>query len=175
MIRIRQVKVSLQNDNDNYIKKQISKILKINEKDIIKYSINKKSLDARKKENINYVYEFDVEVKNEKSILSKNKNNDIFITPTEEYKIEIIGTKELTNRPVIIGSGPAGLFCAYILAENNYKPLIIERGACVEERVKIIEEFWRTGKLDKNTNVQFGEGGAGTFSDGKLNTLTKYK
>lgn len=175
MIRIRQVKVSLQNDNDNYIKKQISKILKINEKDIIKYSINKKSLDARKKENINFVYEFDVEVKNEKSILSKNKNNDIFITPTEEYKIEIIGTKELTNRPVIIGSGPAGLFCAYILAENNYKPLIIERGACVEERVKIIEEFWRTGKLDKNTNVQFGEGGAGTFSDGKLNTLTKDK
>ena len=74
MIRIRQVKVSLQNDNDNYIKKQISKILKINEKDIIKYSINKKSLDARKKENINFVYEFDVEVKNEKSILSKNKN-----------------------------------------------------------------------------------------------------
>lgn len=175
MIRIRQVKVSLQNDNDNYIKKQISKILKINEKDIIKYSINKKSLDARKKENINYVYEFDVEVKNEKSILSKNKNNDIFITPNEEYKIEIIGTKELTNRPVIIGSGPAGLFCAYILAENNYKPLIIERGSKVEDRVKIIEEFWRTGKLDKNTNVQFGEGGAGTFSDGKLNTLTKDK
>lgn len=175
MIRIRQIKISLQNDNDNYIKKQISKILKINEKDIIKYSINKKSLDARNKENINYVYEFDVEVKNEKSILSKNKNNDIFITPNEEYKIEIIGTKELTNRPVIIGSGPAGLFCAYILAENNYKPLIIERGACVEERVKIIEEFWRTGKLDKNTNVQFGEGGAGTFSDGKLNTLTKDK
>lgn len=175
MIRIRQIKIYLQNDNDNYIKKQISKILKINEKDIIKYSINKKSLDARKKENINYVYEFDVEVKNEKSILSKNKNNDIFITPNEEYKIEIIGTKELTNRPVIIGSGPAGLFCAYILAENNYKPLIIERGACVEERVKIIEEFWRTGKLDKNTNVQFGEGGAGTFSDGKLNTLTKDK
>ena len=108
MIRIRQIKIYLQNDNDNYIKKQISKILKINEKDIIKYSINKKSLDARKKENINYVYEFDVEVKNEKSILSKNKNNDIFITPNEEYKIEIIGTKELTNRPVIIGSGPAG-------------------------------------------------------------------
>lgn len=175
MIRIRQIKISLQNDNDNYIKKQISKILKINEKDIIKYSINKKSLDARKKDNINYVYEFDVEVKNENSILSKNKNNDIFITPNEEYKIEIIGTKELTNRPVIIGSGPAGLFCAYILAENNYKPLIIERGACVEDRVKIIEEFWRTGKLDKNTNVQFGEGGAGTFSDGKLNTLTKDK
>ena len=175
MIRIRQIKISLQNDNDNYIKKQISKILKINEKDIIKYIINKKSLDARKKDNINYVYEFDVEVKNEKTVLNKNKNNDIFITPNEEYKIEITGTKELNSRPVIIGSGPAGLFCAYILAENNYKPLIIERGSKVEDRVKIIEEFWRTGKLDKNTNVQFGEGGAGTFSDGKLNTLTKDK
>ena len=175
MLRVRQIKISLQNDNDIYIRKQISKNLKINEKDIIDYKINKKSLDARKKDNIMYVYEFDVSLKNEKEILKRNKSNDIFITPNEEYKIEITGTKEFTNRPVIVGSGPAGLFCAYILAENNYKPLIVERGNTVDERVKIIEEFWKTGKLDKNTNVQFGEGGAGTFSDGKLNTLTKDK
>lgn len=175
MLRVRQIKISLQNDNDSFIRKQISKNLKINEKDIVEYKINKKSLDARKKDNIMYVYEFDVSLKNEKEILKRNKSNDIFITPNEEYKIEITGTKEFTNRPVIVGSGPAGLFCAYILAENNYKPLIIERGSKVDDRVKIIEEFWKTGKLDKNTNVQFGEGGAGTFSDGKLNTLTKDK
>ena len=175
MLRIRQIKISLQNDNDNYIKKQILKSLKINEQDIINYKINKKSLDARKKDNLFYVYELDVELKNEEKILTKNKNADILITPNEEYKIEITGTKEFTNRPIIIGSGPAGLFCAYILAENNYKPLVIERGSSVDERVKIIEDFWKTGKLDKNTNIQFGEGGAGTFSDGKLNTLTKDK
>ena len=175
MLRIRQIKISLQNDNDKYIKTQIAKFLKINEKEIITYKINKKSLDARKKDNIVFVYEFDVELENEKKILNVNKNNDILITPNEEYKIEISGTKKIKNRPVIVGSGPAGLFCAYILAEQNYKPLIIERGSMVDERVKIIEEFWSTGKLDKNTNVQFGEGGAGTFSDGKLNTLTKDK
>lgn len=175
MLRVRQIKISLQNDNDNFIRKQISKILKISEQDIIDCKINKKSLDARKKNDIHFVYELDINIKNEIQVLKKNKNDDIFITPNEEYKFKITGTKEIKNRPVIVGSGPAGLFCAYILAENNYKPLIIERGSKVEERVKIIEEFWESGKLDKNTNVQFGEGGAGTFSDGKLNTLTKDK
>ena len=175
MLRVRQIKISLQNDNDNFIKKQISKVLKINEEDILSYKINKKSLDARKKDNIFFVYEFDINIKNEDKVLSKNKSDDIFITPNEDYKIEITGTKEIINRPIIVGSGPAGLFCAYILAENNYNPLVIERGSSVDDRVKIIEEFWKTGKLDKNTNVQFGEGGAGTFSDGKLNTLTKDK
>lgn len=175
MLRVRQIKISLQNDSNNFIRKQISKILKINEQDIIDYKINKKSLDARKKNDIHFVYELDINIKNEKQVLKKNKNDDIFITPNEEYRFKITGTKEIKNRPVIVGSGPAGLFCAYVLAENNYKPLIIERGSKVEDRVKIIEEFWASGKLDKNTNVQFGEGGAGTFSDGKLNTLTKDK
>ena len=76
---------------------------------------------------------------------------------------------------IIIGSGPAGLFCAYLLAELGYQPLIIERGEPVEQRIKNIEHFWQTGELNKESNVQFGEGGAGTFSDGKLNTLVKDK
>lgn len=175
MLRVRQIKIEIQNDNETYIKKQISKTLKTEEHNIVDYKINKKSLDARRKDNIFYVYEFDVNLKNESQVLYKNKSDNIFITPNEEYIIQISGTKQLSNRPVIIGSGPAGLFCAYILAENNYKPLIIERGSSVDERVKIIEEFWSSGKLEPNTNVQFGEGGAGTFSDGKLNTLTKDK
>ena len=108
MLRIRQIKISLQNDNDNCIRKQISKSLRINENDIIEYKINKKSLDARKKDNIMFVYEFDVTLTNENEVLKRNNSDDIFITPNEEYKIEIIGTKEFTNRPVIVGSGPAG-------------------------------------------------------------------
>ena len=85
------------------------------------------------------------------------------------------GTEKLKNRPVIVGFGPAGMFCGYMLAMYGYKPIIVERGSKVDQRLKKIEEFWSTGKLDENSNVQFGEGGAGTFSDGKLNTGIKDK
>lgn len=175
MLRIRQIKVPIDKDNDNFLLTAISKILKVNIKDLSNLTIVKKSLDARKKDNVHYVYEIDIKVSSEDKILKKIKSTDIIKTPDERYIIELTGTEKLENRPVIVGSGPAGLFAAYILAENNYKPLIIERGAPVDERVKIIERFWETGKLDLNTNVQFGEGGAGTFSDGKLNTLVKDK
>lgn len=175
MLRIRQIKVPIDKDNENFLLTAISKILKVNIKDLSNLTIVKKSLDARKKDNVHYVYEIDIKVNYEDKILKKIKSMDIIKTPDERYIIELTGTEKLENRPVIVGSGPAGLFAAYILAENNYKPLIIERGAKVDERVEIIEKFWETGKLDVNTNVQFGEGGAGTFSDGKLNTLVKDK
>lgn len=173
MLRIRQIKIPLNKDNDEFLLLAISKILSVDKKDLSDLVIIKKSLDARKKDNVHYVYEVDIKVNNEDKILKKQKNADIFKTPDENYSIEISGTTPLEERPIIVGSGPAGLFCAYILAEHNYKPIIIERGAPVDERVEIIERFWQTGKLDLNTNVQFGEGGAGTFSDGKLNTLVK--
>ena len=175
MLRIRQIKVPIDKDNEKFLLTAISKILKVNIKDLSNLTIVKKSLDARKKDNVHYVYEIDIKVSSEDKILKKLKSTDIIKTPDERYIIELTGTEKLENRPIIVGSGPAGLFAAYILAENNYKPLIIERGAPVDERVKIIEKFWETGKLDLNTNVQFGEGGAGTFSDGKLNTLVKDK
>lgn len=175
MLRIRQIKVPIDKDNEKFLLTAISKILKVNIKDLSNLTIVKKSLDARKKDNVHYVYEIDIKVLSEDKILKKLKSTDIIKTPDERYIIELTGTEKLENRPIIVGSGPAGLFAAYILAENNYKPLIIERGAPVDERVKIIEKFWETGKLDLNTNVQFGEGGAGTFSDGKLNTLVKDK
>ena len=175
MLRIRQIKLPIEKDNENFLLTAISKILKVSIKDLSNLTIVKKSLDARKKDNVHYVYEIDIKVSSEDKILKKLKSTDIIKTPDERYIIELTGTEKLENRPVIVGSGPAGLFAAYILAENNYKPLIIERGAPVDERVKIIERFWETGKLDLNTNVQFGEGGAGTFSDGKLNTLVKDK
>ena len=176
MIRIRQIKIPIEKDNLHHLKKKISFILKCQETDIKTISISKKSLDARKKPNLFYIYEVDVDVKNEEHLLKKHQSNkDIFLTPEEKYIYPKIGNKKLKHRPIIVGSGPAGLFCAYLLAELGYKPIIIERGEGIEERVKSVEEFWKTGVLNKNSNVQFGEGGAGTFSDGKLNTLVKDK
>ena len=171
MIRVRQVKSSLNSTGDELLK-QLSNKLKIDIDDILGFKINKQSIDAREKENIMYVYEFDVEVKDENKIL-KRKSIDILKTPDEEYIFKITGKEKLNKRPVIIGSGPAGLFCAYIMSKNGYKPLILERGEDIDNRIKTVEKFWRDGILNKESNVQFGEGGAGTFSDGKLNTLVK--
>lgn len=175
MIRIRQVFIEIGNDNEDNIKNKIVGKLKIKREDIISYKINKKSIDARKKNDIHFVYELDVSLKNENNILKKNKSKDIFITPNEEYKFLSTGKAKLNKRPVVVGSGPCGLFIAYMLSEYGYNPIIIERGKSVEERVELVEKFWNEGILDLNTNVQFGEGGAGTFSDGKLNTLVKDK
>ena len=176
MIRVRQVKINVLDDNKDNLIKAISKKIKVNSNDIKYYMIVKKSMDARYKPDLFYIYEVDVSIDNEDEILRKNKkNNDIIITPNEEYMMPIKGDITLTKRPVVVGSGPAGLFCAYLLASMGYKPIVIERGEKVEERIVTVEKFWNTGKLNKESNVQFGEGGAGTFSDGKLNTLTKDK
>lgn len=167
MIRVRQVKVLINND----LKKEIAKKLKININEIKEIKIVKKSIDSRFKPNIYYVYEVDVKVLNEDKIL---KNNDIFKTPIEEYKFIPNGTNKL-NKIIIVGSGPSGLFCGYLLSLYGYKPLIIERGSDVDTRINKVNEFWNNNILDIECNVQFGEGGAGTFSDGKLNTLIKDK
>lgn len=175
MIRIRQIKINIEHNQKDHIINKIAKLLHISKVDIVSYNIVKQSLDARKKDNICYVYELDVQIENEKEVLKKISSKDIFVTPIEKYKFPIHGNKKLKGRPVIVGSGPAGLFCAYLLAENGYHPLIIERGEMIEQRIATVEEFWQTGNLKLNSNVQFGEGGAGTFSDGKLNTLVKDK
>ena len=135
-----------------------------------------KSIDARHKPYISYIYEVDIKVSNEDIILTKNgSNKDILETPDETYKTPKKGNIKLNKRPIIVGSGPAGLFSAYLLVEEGYNPIIIERGEPVDERVKTVEHFWNTGELKENSNVQFGEGGAGTFSDGKLTTGIKDK
>lgn len=171
MIRVRQVKVEVGIDNEETRLQAISKKLKIPKEKIKEYSIKKQSLDARDKNQIYYVYEVDVLIENEQQFLKKNYSSDILPSPDETYFFPKGGEEILKHRPIIVGSGPAGLFCAYLLAENGYKPIIIERGEKVEDRVKTVNQFWETGKLNKESNVQFGEGGAGTFSDGKLNTL----
>lgn len=174
MIRLRQINLKIDAKDDDILK-VCSKKLKINKEEIKKYKIVKQSIDARNKEKIMYSYEIDVEVDNENVILKKNKSKDILKAPEEKYEFKITGKEKMKNRPIIIGAGPAGLFSAYMLAKHGYKPLILERGERVENRVKTVEKFWKEGILNKNSNVQFGEGGAGTFSDGKLNTLVKDK
>ena len=168
MIRIRQVKVPVLKDNYDFILKKICKLLNV--KEVINYIIIKKSIDARDKNNIMFVYEFDVNCLNEDIILNKIKNKDVFKSIVKEYKLNV--TKTINNRPIIVGSGPAGLFCAYMLSTIGLRPIIVERGEKIEDRVKTVEEFFKNNKLNLNSNIQFGEGGAGTFSDGKLNTLT---
>ena len=173
MIKVRQIKIEVTKNNEDNLLKSISKKLKTDISNIENYTIEKLSIDARNKEEIYYVYEVNVNVKNEKEILSKNTNSDVTLTELKKYEIKEKGDLKLNNRPVIVGSGPSGLFAAYILAEEGYKPIIIERGEKIEKRVESVETFWKIGKLNQNSNVQFGEGGAGTFSDGKLNTLIK--
>ena len=175
MIQIDQLKVAVPFDEKNLIKEIASK-LKISEGDILSFNILKKSVDARKKPNLFIVYSLSVELRsNENKILNKLKrDNNVHQYIKKEYSTNLL-KKESSERPIIVGAGPAGLFCAYLLALNGLKPLIFERGKDVEDRTNDILKFWETGILDTASNVQFGEGGAGTFSDGKLNTLVNDK
>lgn len=172
MIRLNQVAMPISH-SEEALEKKIRKLLRLNSQEPIAYEIERRSLDARKPEEKVFRYTLDVTVKNEKRILKKVHNNNIMSINKGRYHFPRCGEKHLNHRPVIVGSGPAGLFCAWYLAHAGYRPLILERGQMARERKNTVEKFWETGELDPNSNVQFGEGGAGTFSDGKLNTLVK--
>lgn len=169
-LKISNIKLNIYEDNDNAFKKAI-KIAGIQESDVIEKNLLKLSIDARNKNMLQKVITAELCVKSYNS----NRKNVMVYNERPKYRYQISGTKVLENRPVVIGFGPAGMFCSYLLALNGYQPIIIERGSKVEERTKKVEHFWKTGKLDTECNVQFGEGGAGTFSDGKLNTGIKDK
>ncbi|MDD3361072.1 MAG: FAD-dependent oxidoreductase [Hespellia sp.] len=172
MLRINQIKLPYQH-TEEMLKKKVAKILRISEDEILNFYIKKKSIDARKKPDLFYVYSLDVKVKGEKSVLTRCKNKDVSIAKNTYFSPAVTGNEVLQNRPVVIGSGPAGLFCTFLLAQNGYQPILLERGASVEERMQDVEKFWSEGILNPESNIQFGEGGAGTFSDGKLNTSLK--
>jgi len=163
---INNIRVSLDEDIDG-LKRIAAKKLKINEKDINKFKIVKESVDARRKPDISLVYSLMVEIDGKAAVYG-----DADIRLVEDGGIETLtpGEKPLRSRPIVVGMGPAGLFAALILAQNGYRPLVIERGERVDRRTAIVQRYWETGELDTETNVQFGEGGAGTFSDGKLTT-----
>lgn len=169
MLRLTGIKIPIILEQKEAIKSEVIKKLRIAPEELIDYKIFKQSIDARKKDMIYFVYSVDVQVQNQKKILNKVKG----ITPTPDlnYKYVSPGITPLHTQPVIVGAGPAGLFCGLILAEMGYKPLLLERGQDVDQRTKDVEKFWETGKLNTESNVQFGEGGAGSFSDGKLTSL----
>lgn len=170
MIRIQQVKLPLEHSEEDLLEKA-AETLKIKKDQIKSLTIFRKSIDARKKDDIIFIYALDVELYNE--IKVSKRNNNISVVEPFIYEVEVTGNKPIEKRPVIVGSGPAGLFCALLLAEKGYEPIIIERGKKVKDRIKDIDKFWKDGTLNERSNIQFGEGGAGTFSDGKLNTLIK--
>ena len=174
MIRVNQVKVPLSHGQEDVLYKT-AKILRTAPEKILSWQIVKKSIDARKKPDITVVYSVDVRVDAQDAVLARCGNSQVQAVTDKPYIFPQEGTEKLVHRPIIIGTGPAGLMCGYLLAKHGYKPLILERGRCVEERREDVEKFWRDGMLDPSSNVQFGEGGAGTFSDGKLNTLVKDK
>ena len=174
MIRVNQVKMPLSHGQEDILYKT-AKILRIAPKEILSWKIVKKSIDARKKPEITVVYSVDVSVASQERVLAGCKSVQVQAVTDKVYSFPDEGTEKLAHRPVIIGTGPAGLMCGYLLSKHGYHPLILERGRCVEERREDVEKFWREGVLDPASNVQFGEGGAGTFSDGKLNTLVKDK
>lgn len=173
-IRIQQIKLPVNHDRQA-LEKKVRKLLGLKKETSVSYEIVKKSIDARKKPDIRFVYSVDVDLEGIGQINRKVFAGNISLIEKTRYHYEITGERELRNPPVIVGFGPAGLFCGYYLAKNGYRPIIIERGEDIDSRQNSVDLFWETGALNPESNVQFGEGGAGTFSDGKLNTLVKDK
>ena len=173
MIRIGQLKLPCGHSRAD-LEKRIRKALRLREDQPLSYEIRRHSVDARKKPQLFDIYTIDADLqmgqKAEKKLAAKLRSKDISVIVPERYRFPEAGKEPMRERPVVIGAGPAGLFCALMLAEHGYMPVLLERGKCVEERAEDIAHYWETGKLDPSSNVQFGEGGAGTFSDGKLNT-----
>ena len=171
MIRISQLKLPITHTKAQ-LEKKIAKALK-NPGNSFTYEIRKQSLDCRHKNDKIFVYTVDVTIRDEQKLAKKVNNNNIMLIKEKSYEFPSPGEIPLLHSPVIVGSGPAGLFCGWYLAKAGYCPIILERGEEADKRQKTVENFWKNGVLDPESNVQFGEGGAGTFSDGKLNTLVK--
>ncbi len=172
-IRISQIKLPVTCTKQE-LKQEAAKVLRIPASQIRSVTIRKRSIDARKKPDIRYIFTVDVETAmDSRVLLRKQKSADISLAEEVVYQYPVPGSETLAGRPVIVGCGPAGLFCGLLLARCGYRPLILERGEDVDHRTKTVEAFWTTGAFREQSNVQFGEGGAGTFSDGKLNTLVK--
>lgn len=174
MIRIQQLRL-LPGHSEEELWKRAARTLKIRREQVVALTVYRRSIDARKKPDIRFCYVVDVKVEGiaEKQCVERCHDGNVFLAQQAVYRFPKPGTRPLENRPVVIGSGPAGLFCAWQLAMHGYCPLLLERGQDVEQRKKDVEAFWETGVLQTESNVAFGEGGAGTFSDGKLNTLVK--
>lgn len=169
-IKVNQIKMNIKHSIDDVVKEALKKA-HTQKNNLVSYKIIKKSIDARKSP----IYIYAVQLELNKYNLKKLPKDVSIVKKEEKYIYNVTGNKKLEKPPVVVGFGPAGMFCGYLLAKAGYNPIIIERGKDVDSRIIDVEEFWKTGKLNTESNVQFGEGGAGTFSDGKLNTGIKDK
>ena len=173
MLRLTNVKLPL-NHQPEELKLAILSILEISAEQLVDFSVFKRGYDARKKSNIILMYTLDVETTvNEELLITHSKNQNIKTSPDTSYKFVGQAPENLSERPVVIGMGPCGLFAGLLLAQMGFKPIILERGKDVRQRTKDTFGFWRKKILNTESNVQFGEGGAGTFSDGKLYSQVK--
>ncbi|MBB4085086.1 NAD(P)/FAD-dependent oxidoreductase [Sphingomonas carotinifaciens] len=172
MIRVTELKLPLHHP-DEALAAAIRQRLRITPRDMIRFAVARRAHDARDKTNILLVYSVDVTLKNEAAVLARfRKDRNVQVTPDTRYRP--VGTAAPdAQRPVVIGAGPCGLFAGLILAQMGYRPIILDRGKVVRERTQDTWGLWRRSKLNPESNVQFGEGGAGTFSDGKLYSRIK--
>lgn len=171
-IRINNIILDIEEDI-NLLKEKTAKKLGLSQSQLNSFKILRESIDARKKDTIKFNYTVEVSTEKEDNLVKRFNDRDIKIE-TEKYADEIsFGSKKSEHRPVVVGMGPSGMFAALLMARKGYRPLVIERGEKVEERTASVNSFWNTGILNTESNVQFGEGGAGTFSDGKLTTRIK--
>jgi len=173
MLRLTDIKLPLDH-NDEAIELAILSKLNINKDQLITFTIFKRGYDARNNKNIQLIYTLDVELQNQDALLAQFENDPhVRLSPDMTYKFVTQAPSNLSHRPVVIGFGPCGIFAALILAQMGFKPIVLERGKAVRERTKDTFGFWRSKPLNPESNVQFGEGGAGTFSDGKLYSQVK--
>jgi len=171
-IKINNIVLNL-NEDLEVVKEKTLKKLGLNNSDIKDFKILKESIDARKKSSIKFNYAVELSCNNEAKVVARVNNNDVKIE-TVKYNADFeFGSEKPEHRPIIIGMGPAGIFAGLLMAKKGYRPIIIERGEKVEDRTKTVNEFWKKGILNPESNVQYGEGGAGAFSDGKLTTRIK--
>jgi uncharacterized FAD-dependent dehydrogenase len=177
MLRLTEIKLPLKKYTDDDLRNAIIERLAIAPDELLSFTVFRRGHDARKKSAIIFVFTLDVELKDEAAVLKRLKaaNNDSHINPTPDtaYKYVVQAPTKLEARPIVIGTGPCGLLAGLILAQMGFKPIILERGKAVRERTKDTWGLWRNNKLNPESNVQFGEGGAGTFSDGKLYSQIK--
>jgi len=171
-IKINNISLSLDEDVRE-LKVKAARKLNLSEDKIQEVNILKESVDARKKDNIKFNYSLEVAAENEGQLVARLRDRDVLLCKSDKKEEIIFGDNKLTARPVVVGMGPAGMFAALELARNGYRPVVIERGEAVEQRSESVKAFWEKGVLNPESNVQFGEGGAGTFSDGKLTTRIK--
>jgi hypothetical protein len=173
MLRLTDIKLPLDHDDSALAAAIVSK-LAIAADDLLNINVFKRGYDARNNRDIQLIYTVDVEVNGEADLLAKfAKDTQVRVTPDMTYKFVAQAPEKLTHRPVVVGLGPCGIFAALILAQMGFKPIVLERGKAVRERTKDTFGFWRKQPLNPESNVQFGEGGAGTFSDGKLYSQVK--